>query len=137
MQILHSFFGLIFTVGIIVCGLKWMLSADRGLDILQRLCLSLLLFSAATMFVPNPGTNLIVGGLQIVTAFTLFLAAALALVNLHGTAGTGCSVGAIVFMVLIVMVGIRLLLQVAPSGVLVLAGVVIFAIYVASRTEQL
>jgi hypothetical protein len=136
MQILHSFFGSIFIMGIVFCGLTWMFSADRGLDILKRLGLALVLFYAATMFLPSAGTNLIEGGLRIVVAFTLFLAAVLSLVTPGGRAGTGWNASGIIATAIIVTIGIRLLWQEAPGVVMAVAGVAFFAIYFASGNDQ-
>ena len=136
MQLLHSFFGLIFTIGVIICGLTWMFSADRGLDILKRLGLSFLIFSAATMFLPSPGTSLTVGGLRIVLAFTLFLAAVLSLITPGGNKRTGFGAWGITSIAIVVTIGIRLLWQEASGVVIALVGVAIFAIYLASGSDQ-
>lgn len=85
MQFLESFFGVLFLIGIIACGLAWMFSAHDGMGISKRIGVSLLMFVIGTMLVPTPGTNLLVGAVQILLAFGLMLVAIIGLVSSHAT----------------------------------------------------
>ncbi len=85
MQFLESIFGVVFLIGIIICGLAWMFSAQHGVGIAKRIGLSVLMFIVGTMVVPPPGTNLLIGALQILLAFALMLVAIIGLVSSHAT----------------------------------------------------
>jgi hypothetical protein len=86
MQFLESFLGVFFLIGIIACGLAWMFSAHHGIGIAKRVGLSVLMFVIGTMLTPAPGTNLLVGAVQLLLAFALMLVAVIGLVSSHAIA---------------------------------------------------
>jgi hypothetical protein len=81
-----SFFGVFFLIGIIACGLAWMFSAHHGMGIAKRIGLSALMFVIGTMLVPTPGTNLLIGAVQIILAFGLILVSIIGPVSSQATA---------------------------------------------------
>jgi hypothetical protein len=83
MQFLESLFGILLLIGVVVCGLTWMFSPYNGMEVAKRVGIATLLLGIGAMVVPRPGTNLIVGTLQILFAFALMVAAIIALVS-HG-----------------------------------------------------
>jgi len=87
MQFLESFFGVLVLIGIIACGLAWMFSAHHGMCIAKRIGLSVLMFVIGTILVPTPGTNLLIGAVQIVFSFALALVAIIGLVSSHAIDG--------------------------------------------------
>ena len=75
MQLLNSFFGIVFLLTIVICGVTWLFSAHQGIRIARGLALAVLPFFIGTIAMPSPGTSLPWGGVQIVIAFTILLAA--------------------------------------------------------------
>lgn len=74
-----------FLIGIIACGLAWMFSVHHGMGIAKRIGLSVLMFVIGSMLVPTPGTNLMIGAVQILLALALMLVAIIGLVSSHAT----------------------------------------------------
>jgi hypothetical protein len=83
MQLLNSFFGIVFLLTIVICGVTWLFSAHQGIRIARGLALAVLPFFIGTIAMPSPGTSLPWGGVQIVIAFTILLAALFASANTH------------------------------------------------------
>jgi len=62
-----------------------MFSVHHGMGIAKRIGLSVLMFVIGSMLVPTPGTNLMIGAVQILLALALMLVAIIGLVSSHAT----------------------------------------------------
>ncbi|HWZ30733.1 MAG TPA: hypothetical protein VNX18_05345 [Bryobacteraceae bacterium] len=107
MQVLESFFGVLFLIGIVACGLVWMFSAHHGMGIAKGIGLSVLMFIAGRVLVPMPGTNLFVGVVEILLAFTLMLVAIIGPVGSHATTSLVRIVAAVGGAALVLLVGVN------------------------------
>ena len=81
MTALTDFFGKVYLVGIVFCGLVWLFSPHTGQEIAKRAGLSFLLFAAASFVLPTAGDGVLFRSVCLLLSFTLFLAALFYLID--------------------------------------------------------
>jgi len=127
MNMLWPFFGMIYLLVLVACGLVWMFSPSMGHVLAKRGAVSFLLFVAATMALPSSTQGTLSGGVHLVLSFLLLLASIFCLFQPQGGMKVLGNTAAAGTAVLVMTVVLAKLWSTVRGRLFLLGGVVLVA----------
>ena len=134
MHILTAFYGGVLLLALMACGLFWVVAPKLAREIGQRLIISLLLFTATIFVWPTAASGVLMGSLELIFSFILFLSSVLYLIHPPLVRGALAYLGGGFVLSILFCLGL-IALGLAHSGLMLLliAGVAIGGIWLKQK----